>query len=207
MSQFDKLMSELNSLSEAQGEMTKALPVPNDGEDEKKIQAAAADGGVEMPAADGDDDEGDKEKGEKEPMTKSFTDADGNVVEYEDGTLLVKALTARVDAAEAGFAKAMEQVTTIIKGRDEIIKSLTDQVSMLSGQGRGRKAVLSIVEKPNATMLAKSEVAGISHKEFFAKAFTAQSEGRITGLDISIAETSLNRGEPIPAGILSRVMQ
>lgn len=210
MSQFDKLMQELNGLQADQELMTKALPA-DDGKDEEKIQAAAAEGGSDHQEPDGDEDGdgmGDGDADDK-PMAKSFkfTLEDGTEVEAEDGTELVKSLQARVDQTEQTMAKALETAVSLIKGQGDLIKSMQDQIKKLSGEGRGRKAVVSVVEKPVGTMAKSMQPEGVSPDVFFAKAMVAQREGRISGTDIALAETMLNRGQPIPDGILKRVMQ
>ncbi len=216
MSQFQKLMEELNTLQSDQEAMTKALPA-DDGKDEDKIQAAAAEGGSDHSEPDGDEGmggEGDGDGDEGKPMAKSFkfTLEDGTEVEAEDGTELVKSLITRMDTNESTMAKALETTVGLIKAQGDMIKSLTDQVKKLSGEGRGRKAVVSVVEKPGATAhtdtMAKShQPEGMNADEFFAKALTAQKEGRISGTEIALAETMLNRGQAIPPSIVQRVMQ
>lgn len=211
MSQFDKLMEELKGLQADQDLMTKALPA-DDGKDEEKIQAAAAEGGSDHEEPDGDEDGEGMGDGDADDasMAKSFkfTLEDGTEVEAQDGTALVKSLQDRVDQTEQTMAKALETAVGLIKGQGDLIKSMQDQIKKLSGEGRGRKAVVSVVEKPVAGTMAKSmQPEGVSPDEFFAKALTAQREGRISGTDIALAETMLNRGQPIPEGILKRVMQ
>ena len=207
MSDFDKLMGELSQLSTEQGELAKALPA-DDGKDEAKIQAAAEEGGL----GDGDDDnnggspDGDADNGA--PMAKSFelTLEDGTKIQAQDGTEMVKALSDRLDANEANLAKALGSAVSLIKGQGEMIKSLVDQVKKLSGEGRGRKTVVSVVEKPEPTMVKSHQPDGLSLDQFFAKALAAQKEGRISGTEIAVAETYLNRGQEIPAAIVQRVM-
>lgn len=210
MSQFDKLMDELNGLKTDQELMTKALPA-DDGKDEEKIQAAAAEGGSDHQEPDGDEDgegAGDGDADDK-PMAKSFkfTLEDGTEVEAQDGTELVKSLQVRIDQTEQTMAKALETAVGLIKGQSDLIKSMQDQIKKLSGEGRGRKTVVSVVEKPVGTMAKSIQPEGVSPDEFFAKAMSAQREGRISGTDIALAETMLNRGQPIPPAILQRVMQ
>jgi len=73
--------------------------------------------------------------------------------------------------------------------------------------------VLTLTEKPGATpntdTMAKSIGAGdgVTADQFFAKALEAQKSGRITGTEIAVAETYLNKGQPIPSSIVARVMQ
>lgn len=207
---FEKLMGELSQLASGQAELAKALPA-DDGKDEEKIQAAAAESGL----GDGDaDDMGGKPDGDaddegKPMMAKSFkfTLEDGTEVEAQDGTELVKSLQVRVEKAEGNMTKALDAAVNLIKGQGELIKSLSDQVKKLSGEGRGRKAVVSVTEKTSTTeTLAKSQQnPGMSADQFFAKALDAQRAGRISGTEIAIAEACLNRGEQIPEGIVQRV--
>jgi hypothetical protein len=213
MSQFEKLMGELSQLGTDQETMTKALPA-DDGKDEEKIQAAAAESGLD---GDGDADDmggepdGDEDDEGKPAMAKSFkfTLEDGTEVEAQDGSELVKSLQDRVEKNEGEMFKALETAVGLIKGQGDLIKSMQDQIKKLGGEGRGRKAVVSVVEKPSPGegVMAKSEPAGMSHDQFFAKALTAQREGRISGTDIAIAESCLNRGEAIPQNIVQRVAQ
>ena len=206
---FEKLMAELSSLSADQETMAKALPA-DDGKDEEKIQAAAGEGGLDADA----DDKGDADENGDKPMAKSFTLTleDGTKVEAQDGAELVKALSDRLTVVENDkeqMAKALTTAVDVIKGYTPLFKSMQDQIAKLSGEGRGRKAVVSVVEKPapGASTMAKSEQSGLSHEQFFAKAQVAQKEGRINGLDIAMAESCLNRGEAIPPSIVARVVQ
>lgn len=205
MSKFDELLGELETLAKAQP--------ADDGDD--KIVAAAADGGGQVDgkpdgdegmggAGDGDGDEG-------KPMTKSFkvTLADGSVVEAQDGTELVKALQDRVEETEGVLAKALDTAVALIKSQGEQIAALSGKVKALSSEGKGRKAVLSVVEKPAAgTDLAKSTAEqGMKPEEFMAKALDAQRDGRLTGIEVATAEAYLNRGQPVPANIIERVVK
>ena len=209
MSQFEKLLGEIADLGAEQEAMTKALPA-DDGKDEENIQAAAAEGGLDGDA----DDEGGKPDGDDDdegnaPMAKSFelTLEDGTRLVAQDGTEIVKSLRARVEQNEEQMSKALGSAVELIKGQSALIKSLSERVAKLSGEGRGRKTVVSVVEKPGpgASTMAKSEPAGLSPEQFFVKALDAQKAGRISGTEIAVAEACLNRGEAIPASIVQRV--
>ena len=209
MSQFEKLLGEIADLGAEQEAMTKALPA-DDGKDEENIQAAAAEGGLDGDA----DDEGGKPDGDADdegnaPMAKSFelTLEDGTKISAQDGTEIVKSLQARVEQNEEQMSKALGSAVELIKGQSALIKSLSERVAKLSGEGRGRKTVVSVVEKPGpgASTMAKSEPAGMSPDQFFVKALDAQKAGRISGTEIAVAEACLNRGEAIPASIVQRV--
>lgn len=209
MSQFEKLLGEIADLGAEQEAMTKALPA-DDGKDEENIQAAAAEGGLDGDA----DDEGGKPDGDDDdegnaPMAKSIelTLEDGTKISAQDGTEIVKSLRARVEQNEEQMSKALGSAVELIKGQSALIKSLSERVAKLSGEGRGRKTVVSVVEKPGpgASTMAKSEPAGMSPDQFFVKALDAQKAGRISGTEIAVAEACLNRGEAIPASIVQRV--
>lgn len=213
MSQYEKLLSEIADLAIEQESMTKALPA-DDGKDEEKIQAAAAEGGLDGDADDkggAGDGDADDQGADGKPMAKSFklTLEDGTEIEAQDGAEMVKSLQARIDQNEEQMAKALGSAVELIKGQAAMLKSLTEKVQKLSGEGRGRKTVVSVVEKPEpgASTMAKSEPAGMNAEQFFAKALSAQKEGRITGTEIAVAEACLNRGEAIPPNIIQRVVQ
>lgn len=209
---FDKLMADLAQASTDQETMRKALPA-EDGTDDTSIQAAAAEGGAQddkggdgkKPAAEG---EGEGEGGDGKPMGKSFTVklADGTEVEATDGAEMIKSLTERLDATETTMAKALGDAVGLIRGQADMIKSLGEQVTKLRGEGRGRKAVVSLNVKQDATALAKSDDKGLKPGEFMAKAMTAMTAGKITGMDIAHAESCLNRGEAVPAHIIQSVL-
>lgn len=198
---FDKLLGELEVLSKA---------IPADGADadadaDAKVAAAAADG-----ADAGADADADPDKKDGEELGKSFeiTLADGSKVEAQDGTELIKALNTRIDATEGQMLKALESAVGLLKSQGALIKSLQDQVAKLGNEGRGRKTIVSIVDKPDAAAaaLAKSEDKGVTPEAFMAKALTALKDGKISGSDLSLAEACVNRGTQIPANIISSVL-
>ncbi len=205
MSKFDELLGELETLAKAQ---------PADDGDEKIVAAAAEGGGQGAGEPDGDEDEEGLEGEGKggAPMAKSFkvTLADGTEMDAQDGTALVKSLQDRIEASEDVLGKALSQAVSLIKSQGEQIAALAGKVKALGGEGKGRKALVSIADKPGAgTSLAKSDggEGGLSPEEFMMKALDAQKAGRITGADVSIAEAHLNRGQPVPANIIAGVLK
>ena len=219
MSQYEKLLEELET-------MAKAMP-GDDVADDDKIQAAAA---AANPDADGDGendvtgddlntegseglgDEGEGDGDDKETMGKSFALKleDGTELEAIDGTELVKSLMARVESNEGTVMKALGTAVDLLGKQGDMIKSLQDEVKKLAGEGRGRKTVVSVSEKPVAgATMAKSQGAadGLSANEFMAKALAAQASGRLTGLDVARAESALNKGLPVPQDVVNRVIQ
>ena len=219
MSQYEKLLEELET-------MAKAMP-GDDAADDDKIAAAAAEAN---PDADGDGkndvtgdglnpegseglgDEGEGDGDDEETMGKSFALKleDGTELEAIDGTELVKSLMARVESNEGTVMKALGTAVDLLGKQGNMIKSLQDEVKKLAGEGRGRKTVVSVSEKPVAgATMAKSQGAadGLSANEFMAKALAAQASGRLTGLDVARAESALNKGLPVPQDVVNRVIQ
>lgn len=193
-SSFDALMSEMGVLAKAMPEVAPELT------DEEKAAKAQADAAALEAAG-------------KEPMVKSLqvTLADGTVVDAEDGTELVKSLMDQVSGLEGVMAKALGQAVGLIKRQGEqiashgdLVKSLQTKVAELSGEGRGRKALLSIAEKP--TQLAKSEPQGMTPQDFMVKANTAFSGGKITGQELTVIDVSIRQGQAIDTGLVSKVM-
>jgi hypothetical protein len=204
MSQFEELLAQLQSQADEQETMAKSLPA-EDGEDDEAIQAAAGEEGAEEGADDSDEDE--LEDGEnEEPLGKSLTAmVDGEEVEAIDATELIKSLMGRLDGQESVLAKALETTLGTIQTQGEMIKSLSARVEKLAGQGRGRKAVLSVVDKPGPgeTPLTKSEAA-VQPGEIMAKALSAQKAGNISAQDVARCEISFQSGVPFPADVLAR---
>lgn len=207
---FQKLLGELTAEAET---MSKALPA-DDSTGDKKIQAAAEGGGEDLEKKKEDDKDGEGGEGE---MTKSFKVqlADGTEVEAQDGTELVKSLFDRFDESEGVIAKALGATLNLVKSQADaiksqgaLIKSLNEKVSAISGEGRGRKAILTVVEKAtsgDATM-AKSEDNGMTGQEFLAKSNAAFDAGKITGLQLSTIDVSLRNSVAIDPALVSKVL-
>lgn len=213
---FDKLMAELNGLAADQETMRKALPA-GDGEDDQNIQAAAAEGGDMDDENDDVDGHEEPDGDEGQPLGKSLgavTLEDGTQVEAVDGTELVKSLMDQVEqfgqkqtASESQMAKALESCVTLIKGQGDLIKSLNDKVARLSGEGRGRKTVLNVSEKPAAgTQLAKSEPTGLTGAEFMAKSHAAFDAKKITGVELTTIDVCLRSGTAIDPSVIQKVL-
>jgi hypothetical protein len=210
---FDALLADLTALK-GEGEALQKSYVPADDKaDDKNIAAAADDKG------NGDlDDDGKvdatgnpadkKDDKDDEPMGKSFdlTLEDGTQVQAFDATEMLKALGARQDGVETALTKALEITVGTIKTQGDMIKSLQADVTRLANAGRGRKTAVTLVDKVDPASLAKSEPTGMAPEEFMAKALSLQEQGKLSGLDVSRAESYLNRGLEIPADIRTKVM-
>jgi hypothetical protein len=210
---FGKLVGELEQLRKS-----------TEGSGDAAIAAAAAAGSDEGDgdadnkggASDGDADNKD-EKGE-EGMEKSLTlfDKDGKEVEAVDGTAMVKALQTELSDIKTARAqendhlgKALTSVHDMLKSQAELIKaqgstiaSLNEQMSKLAGSGRGQRSATVI---PVAGEMAKGGEAQLTDGELMAKCDSLISSGKISGTEVSMAETYINRGLPIPAHIRARL--
>lgn len=197
---FDELLTEIGA------DLNKALPKdPKDGdtaEDDKNIAEAAGDADTNPHAEDDDEAPGE--------MKKSFTIKleSGEEIEAVDGAELIKSLTARVEKSEAGVGALLREVTKVAVAQGEMIKSLRDDVAKLADAGKGRKAVVSVAEKPapKAEELTKSDAGQISGEEFMAKALSAQTAGRLTSVQVATAEAYINAGQVPPRDIVAAVM-
>jgi hypothetical protein len=105
--------------------------------------------------------------------------------------------------------KIVSQETTI-KEQETLVKSLKGDLEKVSSQGAGRRAVLAISEPAHATasaVMAKAGMPeGVTVDNFFAKALDMQKAGKLTGIEIAIAESALNSGNEVPANIVQRVL-
>lgn len=198
MSDFNEL---LKSLEAAADEQEKGAA--ESGKDDATIEAAAADSGV---TADDGNPEGDADGEGKGEMTKSMTAADGTQVEVIDATEMLKSLEA--GQAELGdvLAKSMGAMTKALNAQGVVIKSLQAEIATLKGQGRGRKTVITVAEKPDMTKsLGADKPQGLKPNEVMAKCLAAQKSGAMTGLDVARAEIAINNGVPVPADVLARI--
>lgn len=204
MSQFDKLIEELGLIAKSMS--------ASDAEDDKNIEAAANMDGDEgtnpegMESENGDAVDSDDDSGE---MKKSFvfkTD-DGEEIEAVDGTELVKSLVARMDESESKLGQTLTAAVELIKSQGEMIKSLNEKVVKLGGEGRGRKTVVSVVEK--SATLAKGNLGegeeSITPQNLLVKAMDAQRAGRLVATDVAIVEGCVNRGIEVPQHIVARI--
>lgn len=200
MPEFDALMGELDVI------LAKATAVDQP-EDDKKIEAAAAD--ADPSAIDegkGDDDAGDKGA----VFGKSFavTLDDGTQVDAYDGTEMVKALHTTI-GAQAGKITALEAQ---VSGADAfatkavgLFKALQTQIAeqgvlikALREQPGGRRSTITDPTPP-----ARADQA--TRGDMLAKSLTAQAAGRISGREVAVIEARLAENHPIPAELLARV--
>jgi hypothetical protein len=200
-SSFDELLKSLAQVEEGAGTLAKAAPAAED--DDEMVAAAAAESGVD---ADGGNPEDDDEGGEE--FGKSLGSADDGS-EMVDATELVKSLMARQESTDGVLAKAMTSMVGALSKQNDMIKSLQAEVGKLASQGRGRKTLVTISEKPGiADTLAKSEGADdgkITTGELLAKSHAAHAAKKISGVELNTIDVCLRNNWPIDAGILQKV--
>lgn len=217
MSKFEELLNQLNAEAEAQDTLAKALP--QDSQDDANIQAAAKEGEGEGEGNGEGEGEGEGEgKGEGEgegDLAKSLTLADGE--EVIDATELLKSLQDDVAEHDSVLAKALPQVLQLMQGQSkmiaqqgELIKSMQTRLDTLAGQGRGRKAVVSVTEKQNASesTLAKSQQEGPTVQEFMLKANNAFDKGIITGAQLTTIDVAIreNKVGALDQSLLNKIV-
>lgn len=180
---------------------------------------------------DGDEDDGsddpdnyDETEDDGKPFGKSFgvTLADGTEVEAYDATEILKSFDARIGSqvteldllkAEIAALKARDipsadaikaEVEKVLVAQNDLIKSMQAQIAALGAEGRGRKSLLNVHEKPAAAGTeARPETP--SSEALMTKALIAQKQGRITGQDVARLDAYLGRGLQAPPEILARL--
>lgn len=217
---FSALLGELQALQSGNADLSKALK-QDPPEGESKIQAAAADAGVEGVGdgqagneAAGDAEGGAAADGETEdhPLfgkALSVTMPDGTVQKAFDGAEAVRLAHARMDRIQAEvvgigqtLAKALAGLTEAVKGQQGVaseqialIKSLQGDVARLGGSGSGRRSALTVHPKPTAADGAAAAAdAAPEPGDILEKALAAQRGKRLTAVDVARIEGNLQRG-------------
>lgn len=199
---FEALLKELGEIDT----MAKAMPqvAPGNPEDEDEVEDAD-DSSIAAAAADGED----KDEDDQPAFGKSFEFVDERGAKHEavDATNLVKSLIERVDTVDNVLAKALTSMSSSLKTQGDLIKSLSAQVQTLSSQGRGRKAMLTVSEKPSVgdTMAKSQGEPGITPEQFFAKANAAFDTGKITGKELNVVSVSLRGNHPIDPALIQKI--
>lgn len=213
-SPFDALLAEIGTVTTGTADLAKALgeaAAKTDGApggDDAAIAAAAGEG--TEGEGDGKPAEGAAADGAEPELGKSFavTYADGTQGEAIDATDLLKSLMDRVELGETKSVEVTTGLLAVIKSQGEMLKSLSEQITTFANQGRPRKAVVTVAEKPAAVIDAGAAAAadGISEAEFWGKAMAAQVKGAINSVDIAILEGDINRGLQPRAEIVQRIL-
>ena len=209
------------------GDFTKSMSADDKGGPEK-VEAAAAEGGAELPegeqaAPKKEGGEEEEEEGEGEDMTKSFavTLPDGSVQKVIDAGEMLKSLKLDMGTLQGGVADLTAQLAVVTAERDaalqlstgllsavktqgDMLKSLTADVAKIGNTGSGRKATLTVTEA-HVAPVAPAAANTVSADEFFAKAMTLVGTDDWTARDIALAEARISHGLPPQADLAAAV--
>ena len=194
MSVYDELLTELEDLAKAMPEADEKLEEEGEGH-------AEPDGDEDGGPGDGDGDEPMAKSDCDKPMAKSMsvTLPDGSEAEAIDGMELIKSFQGQLDANVEGVSKVLSKQAELIKSLTGTVEALRGDVATLRSEGRGRKTVVTMAGA-NPEPMAKSLS---TPSDILAKCLDAQKAGKLTALDVSVAEGYLNRGMQIPDRIVS----
>ena len=154
-----------------------------------------------------------------EPFGKSFKIQleDGTEQEVLDGTAMVKALhtrnatlNTRCAALEGALKKSLTNNVALGKTVSEqgaLLKALKADVKALGEAPAGRRAVLSVHEKPSTTAPGNAASEGVTGQVFMENMMKAFDAGKVSGHEVGVAETYVNAGLPdrIPSELVARV--
>lgn len=222
---FEKLLADLQTAQTESDDLAKSHAAPEGGagsgstagegggEGGAGAGAAGGEGGAGAAGATGATGAAGSEGGQV--LVKSFKvqTADGQELEAIDGTEMLKSLEQRVGAGEESMMKAVSGLITLVKGQGALIKSLSDQVKSLGGQGRGRKTVLAITEK--APLIKGGEAGhgvgsgaaeGPTVEEFMLKSEVAWQAGALTGQEYTTIDVACRMGKEIDPGLIKKVL-
>ena len=196
MTVYDELLTELENLAKSMPEADEKL----EEEDEGKKHAEPDADNMGGPSDNDEDNKMAKSDCDK-PMAKSMsvTLPDGSEAEAIDGMELIKSFQGQLDANVEGVSKVLSKQAELIKSLTGTVEALRGDVATLRSEGRGRKTVVTMAgatPEPMAKSLS-------TPSDILAKCLDAQKAGKLTALDVSVAEGYLNRGMQIPDRIVS----
>lgn len=205
---FAQLLANIHATESESATLAKAMPT---GDADDKGIAAASKGSDAGGTADGEEEDNLDEDGED--MGKSFAavGADGKPVKLVDASDLLKSLTSRLDGTDEILAKALTGIGATLASQNAMIKSLQETVQAQSLQGRGRKTLLAVLDKPEiGGLMAKSmqdegTPGKITGAELMAKSHAAYDAKAITGTELTTIDVCLRMQQPIEQGILAKV--
>lgn len=106
-------------------------------------------------------------------------------------------------------ARLQKGIDTIAFAASVILSGMQKSITAQANTGRGRISMLSVVDKTAAAKSVNGEQqtgnSDISRLEFSQKLLKAQKSQRLSFNDVSMAETCMNEGLPIPQNILAAV--
>lgn len=209
---FADLLADLETLAKSKPDaeaevLAKGGKVADEDDTDANIEEAAEEAGA---GGEGNQDQADADPDDEEGETfgKSFEVvlADGTRAQALDGTAMMKALhteNVALRAQQSELGQVVRSMGLLIKSMhgqqadsNKLIKSLSAQVSKLGNSGAGRKAVLHVQEKGNATPAAP---AAPNQNDIMAKAQSLLAQGKLTGGDVNRVFTHTSRGLGVPS--------
>lgn len=190
-SEFDALLKDLEALNKKNEDGEKQNDAVDDDPDESKPTSKDTDATNNK-----DDDE------ESLGKALNVTLPNGESASVVEATRLLKSLRSGMDQLvqeRSEFAKSLNVLTEKIEQQGQVIQALGEQVIRLAKSGAGRKSVM------DDGGFRKSEPMDLTGQALLQKCEAAMFAGKLSGFELSAAETYINRGQPLPYEILSKL--
>lgn len=132
-------------------------------------------------------------------LKKSFDDGMTGVASQTE--VMAKALGAALDALTASNEKSAELTTRVAEltakaaAQDDVMKSLAAKLDAFGTTGAGRRATVSVHEKPSPAAVKQDEP---TVGDLFAKANALVGAGKLNAVDVSRIVAAVNHGRGIP---------
>lgn len=204
-SEFEELCKDLDLLKKSQSD-------EDDGD--KKIKAASeedeegSDDNVNKKTVDTEDNEDEEDTEDQFGKSLPVILPSGEQAMAVDAGQLIKSLQDGIDRLGKGletdresFAKSLNVLTEKMEEQGKVIKAIGEQVIRMAKSGSGRKSVVDL-----GMSMTKSQPQSLSPSVLLAKCEQAMLQGKLTGYELSSAETYVNRGMEIPQSILSKLV-
>ena len=203
-SEFEELCKDLDLLKKSQSD-------EDDGD--KKIKAASeedeegSDDNVNKKTVDTEDNEDEEDTEDQFGKSLPVILPSGEQAMAVDAGQLIKSLRDGIDRLGKGletdresFAKSLNVLTEKMEEQGKV-KAIGEQVIRMAKSGSGRKSVVDL-----GMSMTKSQPQSLSPSVLLAKCEQAMLQGKLTGYELSSAETYVNRGMEIPQSILSKLV-
>ncbi|EBA6160092.1 hypothetical protein BIW22_20985 [Salmonella enterica] len=215
MSNFETLMATLNAIdAEAQPEeMAKSFGNDKKDPSAKGKPETEAEGEYEKKEekpigpdekAEEEDDEEEEGEIEKCSMTKSFQNEEGE--ELVDATEILESLQksfASHDSVLEKVAGLLSVQNKQLKAQGELIKSMQQAMSGLSGKGTGRKSTVTLLTKSQVSTEKQEEAPQEMTKEtVMAKAMTLFDQNKLSSIQVNMLDVALRNGYAPDAEVL-----
>lgn len=200
----------------AKGGAEGATAGDGEGEEEEEAEEGEEEGGEEEEEEAGQAEEGEEEEGADAGADKRLgkaihlTDAKGKKIEAFDGFPLLKSLMAsnkQLRQDGVGTKKLLKAVvenstalTTSVTSLRKTLGELKKSVDNIANASRGRKSTLTMIGGD-----AKGQ-GGMKPEEFMGKCIQANAAGKLSGLEVSTANSYVNRGQMPPADLIRKVV-